>query len=48
MFSIVSFVKEALSVLMLCAPSNRRRPFRIISYHKKIGINSEKRIEYGK
>ena len=25
---------EALSVLMLCAPNNRRRPF---SYHTKMG-----------
>ena len=26
-------IKEALSVLMLCAPNNRRRPF---SYHAKM------------
>ena len=42
---------EALSVLMLCAPSNCRRPF---SYHTKMAdfeyfrVLSEKCIEYGK
>ena len=30
-------VREALSVLMLCAPSNRRRPF---SYHTKMAESS--------
>ena len=53
---------DQLSVLMLCAPSNHRRPFsyhmkmadfeyfRVLSVYlwRKIGINSEKCIEYGK
>ena len=51
---VAAEVKEALSVLMLCAPNNRWRPF---TYHtkmadfsreKKIDKNSEKYIEYDK
>ena len=50
---LISFreMLEALSVLMLCAPSKRQRPF---SYHTKMAdfeyfrVLSEKCIEYGK
>ena len=59
---LLLIIKEALSVLMLCTPSNHRGHFRIIqkiadfenfmfclfSPEKKIGINSEKCIKYGK
>ena len=46
----MAFLKEALSVLMLCTPSNRRQTFlhHIRFLVKQIDINSQKFIEYGK